>query len=105
MKNGICKLGDLGISKVLNSREAKAKTYCGTPYYMAPEIVDQKNYGFPADIWALGVLLYEMCALKCPFEGKNTVELFRKIKMGIADPIPKYYSDELRVLISYLLKV
>lgn len=43
--------------------------------------------------------------MKEPFEGRNTVELFRKIKLGITDPIPKYYSDELRVLLSYLLKV
>ena len=49
------------------SEKAKAKTVVGTPYYLSPEIIQSKPYSFKSDIWSLGVLLYEMCALQPPF--------------------------------------
>lgn len=71
MKNGIVKLGDFGIAKVLSSTVEQAVTIVGTPYYLSPEIIQNKPYNFKSDIWSLGVLLYEMCALKPPFNGSN----------------------------------
>ena len=62
-KNGMIKLGDFGIARVLSDTRSKAKTVVGTPYYLSPEIIKSEPYSFKSDIWSLGVLLYEMCAL------------------------------------------
>ena len=56
-KNGIVKLGDFGIAKCLNLTLDKAKTVVGTPYYLSPEIVQNKPYNFKSDIWSLGIIL------------------------------------------------
>jgi NIMA (never in mitosis gene a)-related kinase len=66
-KDGKMKMGDFGIARVLNSTKSKAKTVMGTPYYLSPEIIKAEPYNFKADIWSLGVLLYEMCAFHPPF--------------------------------------
>ena len=70
-KTGLVKLGDFGIAKNLNCTWQKAKTMIGTPYYLSPEIVNNKPYSFKSDIWSLGVLLYEMMALKMPFDANS----------------------------------
>lgn len=69
-QRGIVKIGDFGISKLLDNEDLYATTGIGTPYYMAPELCFGKNYSFKADIWGLGCLLFEMAAGKRPFEGK-----------------------------------
>ena len=66
-KNGLIKLGDFGIARVLSYTRSKAKTVVCTPYYLSPEIIKSEPYSFKSDIWSLGVLLYEMCALQPPF--------------------------------------
>lgn len=81
-KNGIIKLGDFGIAKVLSSTVEKAVTIVGTPYYLSPEIIQNSPYNFKSDIWSLGVLLYEMCALKPPFNGSNIHMLAMQIVKG-----------------------
>ncbi len=81
-KNGIIKLGDFGIAKVLSNTVEKAVTIVGTPYYLSPEIINNKPYSFKSDIWSLGVLLYEMCALKPPFNGANIHMLAMQIVRG-----------------------
>ena len=66
-KNEVIKLGDFGISKVLNSMEDKTNTYAGTYLYMSPEVIkDNESYSFSCDIWSLGIILYELCTLKHP---------------------------------------
>ena len=67
-KSGIIKFGDFGVSKLLQSTLAKASTEIGTPLYLSPEIVKGEKYDKPTDIWSLGVTLYEICALKRPFD-------------------------------------
>jgi NIMA (never in mitosis gene a)-related kinase len=78
-KNGTIKLGDFGIAKVLEQTVAQANTQVGTPYYISPEIIKGKKYSFETDIWSLGVILYEMCALDVPIKAKNLHELYMKI--------------------------
>ena len=70
------KLGDFGISKLLESTADFAKTSLGTPYYLSPEICSGKKYNSKSDIWMLGCLLYELCALKKPFEGESLHVIF-----------------------------
>jgi len=54
------RLGDFGIARLLNNTRDKAKTMVGTPYYLAPELLENKPYSFKGDIWSLGVILYEV---------------------------------------------
>lgn len=61
------KIGDFGISKVLDKTVLASKSFVGTPYYLSPEMVEGKPYSTKADVWALGVILYHLCALKLPF--------------------------------------
>ena len=61
------KIGDFGISKSLDKTSLDATAMIGTPYYLSPEMVEGKPYSTKADIWALGVILYQLCALKLPF--------------------------------------
>ncbi|VEL16238.1 unnamed protein product [Protopolystoma xenopodis] len=63
-KDDRIKLGDFGIAKVLNSTLDLARTCIGTPYYLSPEICENKPYNNKSDIWALGCVLYEMATLK-----------------------------------------
>lgn len=104
-KNGIIKLGDFGVSKQLRTKWELAKTLMGTPYYLSPEIINNKPYNNKIDIWSLGVLLYQLVTLKLPFEANNLPLLSMKILKGKFAPIPKNYSKELGNLISDLLKV
>jgi novel protein kinase C epsilon type len=55
-------------------------TFCGTPDYIAPEILDEKDYDSSVDWWALGILMYEMMAGQPPFEADNEDELFEAIR-------------------------
>ncbi|CAH8856746.1 unnamed protein product [Trichobilharzia szidati] len=76
---GRLKLGDFGIAKVLNHTLDLARTCIGTPYYLSPEICENKPYDHKSDIWALGCVLYEMTTLKHAFEAGNMKNLVLKI--------------------------
>ena len=64
----IVKLGDFGISKVIEGTTELARTCIGTPYYLSPEVWENKPYNNKSDLWALGCVLYEMSTLKHAFE-------------------------------------
>ena len=65
------KLGDFGLSRELGEYSEFANTHVGTPYYMSPELIENKSYNEKSDIWSAGCLIYEMAALKRPFSDSN----------------------------------
>lgn len=72
---GNVKIADFGVSKVVNKGEVM-RDQCGTPAYIAPEIIkDNGYYGFKADIWSAGVVLYAMLFGTVPFKANNMQEL------------------------------
>ena len=77
--NGTVKICDFGFAKALES-SAMICSFKGTPLYMAPEVIYQKPYNESADIWSLGVLLYELYTGKPPYNATEWNELVRKIK-------------------------
>ncbi|KAM6269909.1 serine/threonine-protein kinase Nek1 isoform 2-T3 [Porphyrio hochstetteri] len=103
-KDGTIQLGDFGIARVLNSTAELARTCIGTPYYLSPEICQNKPYNNKSDIWALGCVLYEMCTLKHAFEAGNMKNLVLKIISGPFPPVSMHYSYDLRNLLSQLFK-
>ncbi|CAD8210620.1 unnamed protein product [Paramecium pentaurelia] len=102
-KEGMIKLGDFGIAKILSTTTPCAKSVIGTPYYMAPEMFENQPYGFKQDIWCLGVVLYEMCNKRPPFEGDNIAQLALKVVRCEITPTLECYSIKLRNLIVKLL--
>lgn len=75
------KISDFGFA-VLGGSAQCLRTYCGTAAFMAPEIMCDKNYGKPVDMWALGVMTYTMYVGKLPFSGENANELIESISRG-----------------------
>ena len=59
-KDGTIKIADFGLAKILKDVGELTKTFCGTPTTIAPEIIEGKSYTFPADIWSLGCIFYEL---------------------------------------------
>eukprot|EP00672_Neobodo_designis_P007373 CAMPEP_0174878438 /NCGR_PEP_ID=MMETSP1114-20130205/82754_1 /TAXON_ID=312471 /ORGANISM="Neobodo designis, Strain CCAP 1951/1" /LENGTH=618 /DNA_ID=CAMNT_0016113827 /DNA_START=336 /DNA_END=2192 /DNA_ORIENTATION=- len=105
MSVGIVKLGDLGFSQVYEATVSAevGRTFCGTPYYLAPELWRRHRYSKKADVWSLGVLLYEMAALKRPFAGDTMLKLFDRIMTGKYDPLPECFSPDLCDLVDSIL--
>ncbi|PKK26758.1 NIMA-related kinase 2 [Columba livia] len=99
------KLGDFGLARILHHDTSFAKTFVGTPYYMSPEQMNHMSYNEKSDIWSLGCLLYELCALSPPFRAYNQKELAEKIREGKFRRIPYRYSEQLNELIKEMLNV
>ena len=75
------KVIDFGLSKRLPKGD-KLKSLLGTPYYVAPELIENKGYGFKADIWSIGVMLYLLFLAEFPFKGEKQHEIFENIRSG-----------------------
>lgn len=102
-KDSTAKLGDLNVSKV--AKKGLLYTQTGTPYYASPEVWKDQPYDLKSDIWSLGCVLYEMCALVPPFRADDMNGLFKRVLKGSYPPIPSHYSMDMRQLIKTLLQV
>ncbi|KAF9290482.1 G2-specific serine/threonine protein kinase [Mortierella alpina] len=100
------KLGDFGLSRSLtNPQKAFAQTYVGTPFYMSPELINESVYDAKSDIWSLGCVVFEMCALQPPFLAETQGELSAKIRVGRIPLLPSQYSHELGQVVRAMLQV
>ncbi|XP_028042100.1 cAMP-dependent protein kinase catalytic subunit 1-like [Bombyx mandarina] len=99
--NGYLKLCDFGFCKVLKK---KTWTLCGTPEYLAPEVITSKGYSFSVDWWALGVLIFEMEAGHPPFFASDPNKLYEKVLVG-SYKCPENMSPECKNLLKGLLQV
>lgn len=107
-KNGIIKIGDFGISKILNKNHTKTNTHIGTPLYMAPEVIESKKYDYKADIWSLGITFFELMSFKSPYKANNSYGLFLNIVNGYKsysiNNIPDCsYSNELYYIVNKMI--
>jgi len=100
--SGHIKLTDFGLSKMFKKQKEKAFTICGTPQYLAPEILSDEGYDDCVDWWSLGCVMYEMLVGKAPFripkDSYLSADLYKK-KISI----PEYVTSEAKDLISQLL--
>lgn len=98
---GYLKIADFGLSKFI---DGNTFTMCGTPDYLAPEIITGKGHGMPVDWWALGVFIFELVAAQAPFFEETMNGTFRRIMAGIIR-FPKVFSPECKDIITRLLHV
>ena len=82
IKDGIIKISDFGFAKAFEKNEL-ITTFCGSPLYMAPEIIKDKEYNSKSDIWSLGVIIYELITRKHPYYAESRKALWDKMKLGI----------------------
>lgn len=104
MKDRQVKLGDFGVSRILQHTYDLAKTAIGTPYYLSPEICQEMPYNHKSDIWSLGCILYEMLSLNHAFDALSMKGLILKILQGNFPSPPSHYSAELTNLLNALLQ-
>lgn len=104
-ENGNLKVSDFGLSALGESRtqDGLLHTTCGTPAYVAPEIISKKGYdGAKADTWSSGVILFVLLAGYLPFRDSNLVEMYRKISRG-EFKCPNWFPPEVRKLLIRVL--
>eukprot|EP00761_Pharyngomonas_kirbyi_P009804 gb/GECH01009822.1/.p1 GENE.gb/GECH01009822.1/~~gb/GECH01009822.1/.p1 ORF type:complete len:451 (+),score=141.50 gb/GECH01009822.1/:1-1353(+) len=98
------KMGDFGIARILKSTMECARTLVGTPYYLSPELCQEKPYNNKSDIWSLGCVLYEMATRRHAFNATSMKGLIGKILRGVYPPLPSRYSPQLRRLVDWMLQ-
>ncbi|XP_075432938.1 serine/threonine-protein kinase Nek11-like isoform X3 [Ascaphus truei] len=104
LKNGAVKIGDFGVSRVLSVSSDMATTFTGTPHYMSPEAFTHSGYNAKSDIWSLGCILYEICALRRAFEAPNWMKLASLIVQAPSPPLPTGYSAALNDILQRTLR-
>jgi len=97
--DGYCKLTDFGFAKVI---EHRTYTLCGTPEYIAPEVLLNKGHGKPVDWWTLGILIYEMIVGYPPFVDEDPMGIYQKILSGKII-FPKLFDKHGKALVKRLL--
>eukprot|EP00747_Dinoflagellata_sp_TGD_P211378 gnl/TRDRNA2_/TRDRNA2_84607_c0_seq3.p1 gnl/TRDRNA2_/TRDRNA2_84607_c0~~gnl/TRDRNA2_/TRDRNA2_84607_c0_seq3.p1 ORF type:complete len:321 (+),score=77.80 gnl/TRDRNA2_/TRDRNA2_84607_c0_seq3:123-1085(+) len=99
MSDGYLKLTDFGFAKVI---EHRTYTLCGTPEYIAPEVLLNKGHGKPVDWWTLGILIYEMIVGYPPFVDEDPMGIYQKILSGKI-VFPKLFDKHAKDLVKKLL--
>ncbi|KAM8757917.1 protein kinase C delta type-like [Acanthopagrus schlegelii] len=102
-KDGHIKIADFGMCKENVFGEARATTFCGTPDYIAPEILLGQKYTFSVDWWSFGVLVYEMLIGQSPFQGDDEDELFESIRSDTPH-YPRWITKEAKSLLELLFE-
>jgi serine/threonine protein kinase len=100
--DGYIKLTDFGLSKELIDKNGTAKSFCGTPEYLAPEVLQRKPYGRSIDWWSLGCLIYEMLYGMPPFYSQDRNKLFQNI-LFTELKFPAYFKPDCVDLLKGLL--
>jgi len=98
-RDGYLKLADFGFAKIVPHR---TYTLCGTPEYIAPEILMNKGHGKPVDWWTLGILIYEMVCGYPPFQAENPMGIYQKVLGGYIT-FPHYFYRQCKNLVKNLL--
>ncbi|KAA6391415.1 MAG: putative Calcium/calmodulin-dependent protein kinase type 1 [Streblomastix strix] len=101
------KVSDFGLSKVVDEVQMMT-TCCGSPYYVAPEVLSRKGYGAECDLWSLGVIMFVLLCGFPPFFDENDMKLYEKIQKGKYEFVSPYWdpiSKQAKDLISRLLIV
>lgn len=102
-ENSNLKVSDFGLSTLKDQHDGLLHTTCGTPAYVAPEIINKKGYsGDKADIWSCGVILFVLLAGYLPFHDANLMVMYRRIIMG-EFKCPPWFSPEVKKLLIRLL--
>ncbi|CAI9098573.1 OLC1v1035243C1 [Oldenlandia corymbosa var. corymbosa] len=100
---GNLKVSDFGLSALKKKPDCLLSTACGSPSYVAPELLSDKSYdGAAADIWSCGVILFELLAGYLPFDDSSLTNLYRKIYRAKYE-FPEWFTDNQKQLISRLL--
>ncbi|XP_058148603.1 protein kinase C delta type isoform X3 [Dasypus novemcinctus] len=102
-QQGHIKIADFGMCKENIFGENKASTFCGTPDYIAPEILKGLKYTFSVDWWSFGVLLYEMLIGQSPFHGDDEDELFESIRVDTPH-YPRWITKESKDILEKLFQ-
>lgn len=97
---GFLKLTDFGFAKIVDSR---TYTLCGTPEYLAPEMLLNKGHGKPVDWWTFGILLYEMLAGIDPFSDEDPMLIYQKILKGKVK-FPRSFDKNAKSLVKHILQ-
>ncbi|KAH7728076.1 cyclic AMP-dependent protein kinasecatalytic subunit [Aphelenchoides avenae] len=102
-ESGHIKLTDFGFAKEIHNR---TYTVCGTPDYMAPEVIERKGHNCSVDYWALGILIYELMAGRSPFRGRSAADVLERIREqdGEVHFPRKTFSTNAKDIIRRLLK-
>lgn len=96
LKNNIIKIADFGFAKALDNNDIMMDTICGSPLYMAPEILYKAKYSSKSDLWSLGIIIYQMIYRKHPYKNpKSIIDLIRKIESD--DIIFEQFIDNIKI--------